>query len=168
MKLPDLAKEYVDRLGLLPHPEGGFYKETYRSETKLTKNNLPNGFIVDPVISTAIYFLLTSESFSAFHKIKSDELWHFYDGDPLDVYQLTPQGPEVLSLGRGEGLSLQGVVPASLWFGSRVRPPGNWSLVGCTVAPGFSFEDFELGSKSKLSQMFPSQKELIASLTRLP
>lgn len=170
MELDPYAREYIRRLNLRPHPEGGFYRETYRSTSSLSRRDLPGDFRVDPPVSTAIYFLLTGDGFSALHRIKSDETWHFYDGDPLDVHMLSGPPPgrhEVLALGRGEGLHLQGTVMAGMWFGARVRAPGTWSLVGCTVAPGFCFEDFEMGSRVNLLGLFPAHQELVKNLTRL-
>lgn len=169
MELHPSAQRYIDRFNLQPHPEGGFYRETYRSPTTLSRSDLPGGFRVSQPVSTAIYFLLTDEIFSALHRIKSDEMWHFYDGDPLEVHMLSGPPPgrhEVLALGRGDGLHLQGTVTAGVWFGARVRAPGTWSLVGCTVAPGFCFEDFEMANRENLVMQFPGHRTWLESLTR--
>jgi len=157
------ASFYINGLQLLPHPEGGFFKETYRSSGELTTPHGPRSF------STAIYFLLETGNFSAFHRIKSDEAWHFYDGDPLSVYVIHPNGRlEEIKLGLDleRGQQPQAVVPANCWFASRVAEGGTFSLVGCTVAPGVDFTDFEMAERAALSQTFPEHTELITGLTR--
>lgn len=162
------ALYYITHLGLIPHPEGGYYRETYRSEGVVKQAALP-GFKGDRNYSTSIYFLLEEKNFSAFHRIKSDEIWHFYSGDPLEVIEITPQGKLIItSLGANlkEGETFQYVVPAGHWFGSRVKKGGIFSLVGCTVAPGFDFEDFEMAERSELLRMFPQHAPVINELTR--
>lgn len=152
------AQHYIKTLELLPHPEGGYYKETYRSSASLI---LPQG---ERNYSTAIYFLLEDGNFSAFHKIKSDELWHFYAGDVLEVIEITNDGKlKITELGP---TNFQYGVPAGHWFGSRVKKGGTFSLVGCTVAPGFDFSDFEMAEREKLLHAFPQHKNIINSLTR--
>ncbi len=157
--------EYINELNLQPHPEGGFYRETYRAEGMVSLQ-IFNG---ERNISTAIYYLLEAGSFSAFHRIKSDEMWHFYDGTGLSVYLIDESGNlEVLRLGRNlaSGEQLQGVVPAGRWFASRVDSESGYALVGCTVAPGFDFQDFEMAERGKLISEFPQHSDLIISLTR--
>jgi predicted cupin superfamily sugar epimerase len=152
------AQYYIKTLSLLPHPEGGFYKETYRSSETIP---LKNG---DRNYSTAIYFLLEKNNFSAFHKIKSDELWHFYAGDILEVIEITTEGKlKITELGPG---NFQYCVPAGNWFASRVKEGGDFSLVGCTVAPGFDFKDFEMAQQKQLMQLYPQYEKLIKELTR--
>lgn len=152
------AQHYIATLSLLPHPEGGYYKETYRSEGTLTTASGERHY------STAIYFLLEEGNFSAFHKIKSDELWHFYAGDSLEVIEITTKGElKVTELGPG---NFQYCVPAGHWFGSRVKKGGRFSLVGCTVAPGFDFRDFEMAEREQLMKTFPQHHEIITALTR--
>ncbi|MEM6523184.1 MAG: cupin domain-containing protein [Bacteroidota bacterium] len=161
----DKVSEYVNQLNLQPHPEGGFYRETYRSENLIHAA----GFEKQRNVSTGIYYLLETGSFSAFHRIKSDEMWHFYDGTGLSVYFIDERGDlEVIRLGRniGAGEQLQGVVPAGRWFASRVESEDGFALVGCTVAPGFDFEDFEMAKRENLKQEFPQHSDLIISLTR--
>lgn len=154
---------WVEHLNLQPHPEGGFFKETYRSEIKLqTFEN--NG---ERSLSTGIYFLITSGNFSAFHRIKSDEMWHFYAGSPLTVHIIETDGTYTelnIGLDLVKGQLPQAVVPAEAWFAS--ESSGEYSLVGCTVSPGFDFTDFELAYESDLIKLFPSHKELITRLTR--
>lgn len=160
------SKEYfIEKLGLVPHPEGGYYKETYRSNQLLK----PEGFPGARNTSTGIYFMLTKNNFSAFHRIKSDEMWHFYSGDALDVYVIHSNGElEVLKIGLDldNGEMPQAVVPAGCWFASRVSNEGQFSLVGCTVAPGFDFDDFEMADRQSLGNDFPQHQSIIKELTR--
>ena len=167
-----MTKDYlfwVEKLELLPHPEGGYFKETYRSKGVINKSALPSTFNGDRSYSTAIYFLLTSKNFSAFHKIASDELWHFYDGDGLSIHIIHPDGKkEELRLGRDikKGETFQAMVPAGSWFASETINREGWALVGCTVAPGFDFNDFEMAERDKLIKKYPQHTELIQRLTR--
>lgn len=154
----------VNKLGLLPHPEGGFYKETYRSEGLLPAYGGERNY------ATGIYFLLTSESFSAFHRIKQDEMWHFYDGDPLHLHTISPTGEYKLTVvGRNmeAGEIPQAVVKGGDWFASEVSTTNGYSLVGCTVAPGFDFQDFELAARGALTATYPKHAEVIERLTRV-
>lgn len=151
-----------------PHPEGGWYKETYRSEGAIPSSVL-NGFDGGRSFATGIYFLLTSENFSAFHRIKSDEMWHFYDGDGLTIHEVSPSGEYVnhkLGLDLEKGEQPQVVVSANSWFASEVKQGGRWCLVGCTVSPGFDFEDFELAERDKLISEYPDHSTIITRLTR--
>lgn len=149
-----------------PHPEGGWYKETYRSEGVVSK---PLGFDGERSYSTAIYFLLTKDNFSAFHRIKSDEMWHFYDGDGLVIHELRTDGSYIkhqLGLGLEEGEQPQLVIAANSWFASEVKEGGTWCLVGCTVSPGFDFNDFEMANRSQLLEEYPNHSNVISRLTR--
>ena len=161
-----MFRKLIDQYGLLPHPEGGYYKETYRSTEGIQPNGLPSRFNGPRNFSTAIFFLLLKESFSAFHRIASDECWHFYEGDSLAVHVIHTTGEyELIRLGPdfSKGEVYQAVVPAGSWFASECL--GKYSFVGCTVAPGFDFEDFELAGKS-LAAEFPQYEELILRLVR--
>ena len=160
---------WIDKLNLEKHPEGGYYSETYRSEMSLPQDVLPEGFDGSRSLLTAIYFLLRNEDFSALHRLKSDEMWHFYDGSPLRVHMIEPGGRYTWHrLGREaeRGDILQAVVPAGCWFGATLEEPGTWSLVGCVVSPGFDFRDFELATRDELLQLYPMHRELILGLTR--
>lgn len=160
----------VKKLNLEPHPEGGYYKEQYRSTNFLPKNALPNGFLGDRTIATAIYFLIEKNNFSTLHKIKSDEIWHYYYGDALEVIEIDENGVlTITAIGNNllEGETFQYTVKANTWFGSRVKGGGNFSLVGCTVAPGFDFNDFELATKEALIMQFPQHQKIINELTRI-
>lgn len=162
------ANYWIEKLGLGPHPEGGYYRQSYRAELVLSKSALP-GFPGNRAVSTAIYFLLEGENFSAFHRLRSDEMWHFYAGSSLEVHVIAENGScsqTLLGDDPDAGEVFQAVVKAGCWFGSRVRDRKSWALVGCTVSPGFDFEDFELGRRIELVRQFPQYKELIASLTR--
>lgn len=158
---------WVSSLNLLPHPEGGFYKETYRSSENIKSAALPNRYAGDRNFSTAIYFLLRSQDRSVFHRIKSDELWHFYAGTSLVIYVLTNTGLTPFRLGPNPDLgdSFQVQVPANCWFGARVEQSDSYSLCGCTVAPGFEFRDFEMADRASLLRAFPDQEEIIRKLT---
>jgi predicted cupin superfamily sugar epimerase len=159
------AAHWIEALQLSPHPEGGYYRVTYTSPLKIAQGALPAGFGGDRVASTAIYFLLAGNDFSAFHRIASDEMWHFYAGSALQILVIGRDG--VLSDLRldGDGL-FQAVVPAGCWFASRVVDGSGFALVGCTVAPGFDFADFELAKRDELAGYFPQYRSLIEELTR--
>lgn len=161
------ADHWIDRLGLQAHPEGGFYKETYRSPEKIQVGGLPTRFASPRSISTAIYFLLRSQDKSLFHRIKSDELWHFHFGASLNIYVLNPEKVSVFTLGSkvDEGDSLQVTIPANCWFGARVSSASGYTLASCTVAPGFDFKDFQIGERQQLLHEFPLHREIITELT---
>lgn len=147
------AQDWIRTLGLLPHPEGGYFRETYRSAGRIPQAVLPDAFQGDRTFSTSIYFLLEHPGVSRLHRIQSDEIWHHYAGSPLRIVSVSPQGKlTALLLGKNPGKSEepQRVVPAGHWFGAEVAEPDGWTLVGCTVAPGFDFADFELADTKKL------------------
>ncbi|SKC71555.1 cupin domain-containing protein [Ohtaekwangia koreensis] len=164
MKSPEY---WITQLALLPHPEGGFYRETYRTAELIPSPGLPSRFPAARNFSTAIYFLLRSHDRSLFHRIKSDELWHFYAGGPLNIYILTDLGLTTYTLGSDleKGESLQVVVPANCWFGAKVVDENSYTLSGCTVAPGFDFADFEMANRNTLLKTFPACKSIIELLT---
>jgi len=159
---------WINHLGLLPHPEGGFYKETYRALEIIPGTALPARFGGDRNLSTAIYFLLRSEDISVFHRIKSDELWHFYYGSSLLIYVLHERELKIHRLGANldKGDSLQVVIPANCWFGAHVENPDSFALCGCTVAPGFDFRDFEMAERNALLKEYPGYEKEIIRLTR--
>jgi predicted cupin superfamily sugar epimerase len=159
----DESRAIVQALGLAPHPEGGFYRETYRAPLAV---RAPQG---ERAASTAIYFLLPGGSFSALHRVRSDEHWHHYDGDPLALHTIDPQAEAhaVVLLGRdiARGERPHHVVPAGVW--QAAVPQGTrYALCGCTVAPGFDFADFEMPPRAQLQQAFPSLRDVVARLTR--
>jgi hypothetical protein len=162
-------EQLVKHLELEPHPEGGFYKEMYRSEAKLLGSLLAKDLEGDRNFSTAIYFLIEKENFSALHKIKSDEIWHFYAGDALEVMEISNSGQLKITLVGNkldQGEVFQYTVKANTWFGSRVKSGGTYSLVGCTVSPGFDFRDFEMAKRNDLLEKFPEHKGIIEQMTR--
>lgn len=165
---PKNAAYYIKRLGLTKHVEGGAYKETYRSPQLLSQAAIGGACKGDRNASTAIYFLLEHGQFSALHRIAADELWHFYDGDALTIYEINEEGRMfVHTLGRDLDRSehLQVLIKAGSWFGARCNVPDGFSLVGCTVAPGFDFEDFELADRETLCREYPAYEKIIRELT---
>lgn len=158
----------IERLGLLPHPEGGFFKEIYRSEEVLQKQMLPQRFLGERNFSTSIYFLLANENKSHFHKIKSDEIWHFYSGTTLILHMIDSVGNyKCLKVGNDfeKNEIPQAVVPHGVWFAAEVEDKNSYALVGCTVAPGFDFQDFELAKRENLLALFPMHSEVINKFT---
>lgn len=162
------ADYYIDKLNLISHVEGGSFREIYRSPMLVPKAVLPKEFNGDRNASTSIYFLLKQGQFSAFHKIASDEMWHFYDGDALCIYEITSEGKlikHLLGKDLEKGESFTCVIKAGSWFGSRCEVENGFSLVGCTVAPGFDFADFVLANREGLSSEYPEYVDLIKELT---
>ena len=163
------AQEVIDRLQLVPLTiEGGYFRETYRSSLRHMEHALPPEFGGERNASTAIYYLLTPETFSAMHRVKSDEVFHFYAGDAVEMLQLRPDGESaVVLIGNNlvAGQSPQIVVPAGFWQGCRLVPGGRWALLGCTVAPGFDYADFEAAARSELLEQYPERADWIAALT---
>jgi len=165
MTLETSADNLISLLSLVPHPEGGHFKETYRSQHRVSRA----GSAVSHSASTAIYYLLRGRERSAWHRIQSDEMWHFYEGVPLRIYVLKPNGGlGLLRLGnplRHAGTHFQALVPAGRWFAAECEEPDGFGLAGCTVAPGFEFEEFEMGDQDFLAQHWPEHAELIARLS---
>ncbi|MDT7833375.1 cupin domain-containing protein [Flavobacteriaceae bacterium S356] len=162
------AMTIIKELGLLEHPEGGYFKETYRSTGEISNVELGQKYKGDRNYSTGIYFLLTSEKFSAFHKINQDEMWHFYKGAPLLLHMISKEG-EYTSVIIGndfdKGEVPQYVVKGGDWFAAEVIGDNTYTLVGCTVAPGFDFADFVLPERKELAKQFPQHQEIITKLT---
>lgn len=163
-----MIQKLINQYQLAPHPEGGYFKETYRSAENIPHAALPEAFSGPRSFSTAIYFLLLKDLFSAFHRIKSDECWHFYEGDSLNVHVIHLNGEyELIKLGRdsANGEVYQAIVPAGAWFASESK--GEYSFVGCTVAPGFDFNDFELAKEANLTENYPNYAALIKRFCRI-
>ncbi|MFD2727120.1 cupin domain-containing protein [Hyunsoonleella rubra] len=167
--MTEQVQHIIEALGLNPHPEGGHFKETYRSEGIIYNENLGNSFTGDRNYCTAIYFLLTSDAFSAFHRIKQDEMWHFYKGSPLLLHMISEEGVySKVEIGNNleKGEVPQFVVPAKYYFAVEVIEADSYALAGCTVSPGFDFHDFDMPSQNVLIERFPEHMEVIAKLTR--
>ena len=169
------AQYWIDHLGLESHPEGGWYRQSYRADLLLPEQILPEKFKGTRAASTAIYFLLGSDDFSAFHRLQSDELWHHYAGDPVRVHVIDAEGNySQITLGSDPeaGQTFQAAVKAGCWFASDLeeafheKREDTFALVGCTVAPGFDFEDFELAKRDELGQLYPQHRQLVDRLTR--
>lgn len=163
------ASYWVEKLQLQNHPEGGYFAETYRSTESVPHTGLPGRFSGGRSFGTAILYLLEEGDFSAFHKIKSDEIWHFYNGDPLDIFYFDTNGnlhKIVIGNNPEKGEVFQAVVPAGCWFGSKPSEGSRYALVGCTVAPGFDFDDFEMAGREALLEVYPQHSEIIHQLTR--
>jgi predicted cupin superfamily sugar epimerase len=163
------AAHWIEKLRLIKHVEGGYYREIYRSPITVDKNNLPDNFNGNRNVCTAIYFLLEKEQFSAFHRIASDEIWHFYYGDTLSIYEIETNGTLIehkLGSNAGSVEVFQTVIKAGNWFASRVSNGNGYALVGCTVSPGFDFEDFEMAERKLLTAQYPQHADLIKSLTK--
>lgn len=154
---------WVNYLKLSQHPEGGFFKETYRSEHVFT----PEGYTGERSVSTSIYYMLGQNDFSSFHKLKSDEIWHYYFGDTARLHMIDSEGKyQIRDVGPNPeaGEAFQVLIPANTWFVAETL--GEYSLVGCTVAPGFDFTDFNLSGRETMLELFPKHREIILRFTR--
>jgi hypothetical protein len=163
------AQYWIDELRLEPHPEGGYFRQTYRSELIIPHSALPAEFNGSRTVSTGMYFLLEGKDFSALHRLRSDEMWHFYAGTPVMVHQIDRDGSYsqiLLGSDPAVGQVFQAVVPAGCWFASHVADWESFAVVGCTVAPGFDFDDFEMGKRAELLRTFPQHRKLVERLTR--
>ena len=158
------AEFWIKHLALHPHPEGGWYKEVYRAQEEISINALPNRYNGNRNTATSIYFMLEAGNISHFHRIKSDEIWYFHTGEACMIYLLHPNGDlEAVQLGINveNGEVLQVLMPKNTWFAA--KPLGAYTLVGCMVAPGFDFQDFELANE-KLLQQYPQHAKIITPL----
>lgn len=163
------ADEIVRRLGLMPHPEGGHYREIYRSALSVEHSGLAEGIGMRRSAVTAIYFLLEAGDFSALHRVKSDEVWHLYAGGPLELHLFDQRGAHRLAMlgtDLAAGHEPQVVVPANMWQAARPAVGTAWALCGCTVAPGFDFADFSMPGRRDLELYFPDHAELVRELSR--
>ncbi len=163
------VEEIIALLKLKPHPkEGGFFSETYRASGSIPPGALPSRYVGPRTFGTCIYYLLTPATFSAMHRLQSDEIFHFYLGDPVEMLQLLPDGTGqtiVLGTDLHAGMQPQVIVTRGVWQGSRLVAGGKFALLGCTVAPGFEFADYEHGRRSDLIGSYPQFREKIAALT---
>ncbi len=166
----DTIESIIQELNLVPHPEGGYYRETYRGTLEIDPASLGAKYKGPRNCSTCIYFLLTSDSFSSFHRIKQDEIWHFYKGSPILLHLISPSGDySNVTIGNNfeEGQLPQFVVPGGHWFAGASMGNNSYSLVGCAVSPGFDFDDFQLGGRKELISKFPQHQKLITAFTRM-
>jgi predicted cupin superfamily sugar epimerase len=163
------AAAIIEALGLVPHPkEGGYHRETYRAGEALPRGAIAGRYAGPRAASSAIYYFLTPTTWSALHRLASDEVFHFYAGDPVEQLRLYPGGRgEVVTLGVdvAAGMRPQALVPRGVWQGARLVPGGRYALMGCTVAPGFDFADYEAGGRAALAAAYPEFAERIATLT---
>jgi len=161
------AKKYIKQLKLKKHPEGGYFKEIYRSGEIILPEHLPKRYKSSRNFSTSIYFLLEGKQFSAFHFLQSDELWHFYDGCPVIIFSINPKGELIIKkLGKKKDCELQITIEKQNWFAAELEDKKSFALFGCTVSPGFEFDDFELGKRDTLLQKFPQHSSLIKRLSK--
>ncbi len=162
------AEYWIEKLNLQPHPEGGYFRETYRSAETIPKQALPQRFSGDRAFSTCIFYLLKGHQYSAFHTLQQDEVWHFYEGSSITLHILDPNGgysSAKLARDPEAGESLQAIVGAGSWFAAAVDDTESYSLVGCTVAPGFDFADFKMADCEHLIELFPEHRNLIEKYT---
>ncbi|MBN2137552.1 MAG: cupin domain-containing protein [Sedimentisphaerales bacterium] len=166
------AEQIIELFGMKPLPgEGGYYVETYRCTHKIASPHPPPGAGADRSLSSAILYLLTPDTFSALHRLKYDEVFHFYLGDPVTMLRLNPDGSaETITLGGDilQGQRLQVVVPARTWQGCILNPGGRFALMGTTIAPAFDFADLELADRKTLISQYPARAEMITRLTSTP
>ena len=163
------AADWITHLNLEKHPEGGYYKRTYQSEETIAKEALPKEYTGKRFMGTAIYFLLEGHDFSAFHRLKQDELWHFYEGATIKIHCIDAHGNyRCIHLGRNidKGEVLQCVVKGGTFFASEVVDKDHFALVGCTVIPGFDFDDFEMPPRAQLLYLYPEHSKVITQFTR--
>ncbi len=162
------ADIYINELNLLPHIEGGYYREVYRSDDIIKNSALPDRYTENRTFGTSIYFLLKNNDISKFHRLQSDEIWHFYDGCPIQIVMISPKGKlieQTLGLDIINGQIPQLLIPKHHWFGAYLSDVSGFGFVGCTVVPGFEFQDFVLAKRERILSEFPDFKEIIIKLT---
>lgn len=158
---------WIEKLNLQAHPEGGYFSENYRSTETISADSLPKRYSSDRSFGTSIYFLLTLDSVSNFHRLKSDEIWHYHQGGSAIIHMISEEGNLVsqrIGVDLEAGDNLQVLIPHGTWFAAEVLSH-DYILVGCTVAPGFEFEDFELADRQALSSAYPQHKTLVEKFT---
>lgn len=168
MVMNTTAAYWIDQLGLQAHPEGGYFYESYRSSETIEQKHLPERYGGDRHYASAIYFLLQEYDFSAFHKLLSDEIWHYYAGDALNIYLFNRNNQlETYTLGKNlnKGEKMQILIPHGHWFAAEVTEKTGYCLAGCTTSPAFEYEDLEIGHRKQLISMFPEYAKLIERLT---
>lgn len=161
------ANYWIENLRLGPHPEGGYFCEVYRSEERVPSAALPIRYGSNRCFGTSIYYMLVAGEFSAFHRLDSDEIWHFYAGEMIDLHMIHSDGRhEHIKVGNkiDQGQQLQVAIPRQTWFAASVA--SEYALVGCTVSPGFEYDDFEMGKREELLDKFPQHAKLIEKYVR--
>jgi hypothetical protein len=162
------AKQIISALDMRPHPEGGYFAETHRAAEEIPEKALPSRYGGPRAHGTAIYYLLTSDTCSRLHRLASEEIYHFYLGDPVKMVWLSPEGQgRYVTLGGDilAGTRPQLVIPKDTWQGAWLEPDSRFALMGCTVAPGFEYADFEMGDRKTLLAAYPQFRERILALT---
>jgi hypothetical protein len=162
------AQILIERLKLKKHLEGGYFAEYYRSDESILKKHLPSRFNGSRVFSTGIYFLLIGNDFSSFHKLKADEIWHFYSGSPLILYEIKENGnlqKTFLSGDVNKDTQFTKDIKTGSWLAAEAMDKDSYSFVGCTVSPGFEFDDFELAERKNLIKLYPQHRNIIEKLT---
>lgn len=163
------SKHWIEKLDLKSHPEGGYFREIYRSEGIIAQPSLPMRYNGGRAYATTIYYLLESKDVSSLHRLKSDEQWFHLDGSALTIHSIDPDGTyTAYHIGKNleKGDLPHAVVPAGCWFGGTVDEQNSYSLVGCCVAPGFDFDDFELATRSEIIKRFPQHASIIEILSQ--
>ena len=163
------ADYWIKNLELKAHPEGGYYKETYRSPDLLPAGIVNKKYESERNCSTSIFYLLKSGQISTFHRLKSDEIVHFYYGSYMMYYIINENGDlQKIKLGSNpeNGEALQALMRGGSWFASYVESPKSFALIGCTVSPGFDFRDFEISDRAKMLALFPNHKDIIVKFTK--
>jgi uncharacterized protein len=164
------VEQIVSLLNLEQHPmEGGYFVETYRSDIQIARESLPLYYQGPRALATAIYYLLTPASFSVLHRLRTDEIFHHYVGDPVDMLQLWPDGSgRIITLGHDllRGMRPQAIVPKGIWQGARLSPGGKFALLGTTMSPGFDYTDYETGDRDTLITSYPEYRDSIIALTK--
>ncbi len=164
------ARYWIEKLQLQKHPEGGYFKEVYRADEKILKHCLHERYSGERNHSTSIYFLITGEEYSAFHRSKSDETWHFYTGSIITIHTINRNGEySAVKVGSNpeKGEVFQFTIPHGTWFAASVDEPDSFALVGCTVSPGFNYDDFELGKREEMLKSFPQHDKVIRNFTKI-
>ncbi len=162
------AEYWIEHLNLTKHPEGGYFKECFRSIEFIKQSHLPDRYTEKHCFLTSIYFLLKGKDISAFHRLKSDEIWYYHDGSPLTAYMIDKKGKlsiEKLGCDMDKGEKPQIMFTQEVWFGAKVDNINQYTLMGCSVAPGFEFSDFEMAEKEKLIKLYPDHQQIIEMLT---
>lgn len=166
--MPDNAQYWIDKLGLIKHPEGGYYKEIYRSSEIISNQELSVKYDGLRNLASSIYFLLTSNDVSHFHRLRSDEIWYHHAGSALTIYMIAQDGKlteSKLGTNGTQGEIPQVIIPRGSIFGALVNQNNSFALIGCMVSPGFDFQDFELLSGAELRQKYPQHEKTIFMLT---